>query len=366
MGCWNGTCMISNLHVTAGQEVIVFMLAKTGYTDNFCYEHSHYTPCPIPFYGEYNDYGAVENCHGFGLDIVVDAIRKQLYEFHSGPNSCHDCEVLKTDFNIDKLFEADHEGRLGIERGHEWDGDDYDRQQLEKIHTEDGLSESQARELDRLANKIKKVDTFRAVTHVIIHGDIFKAITDKFFLEEYVGDGGNCGYDNHYLRTTFQDIIDDIPGYIDKIKAEDADDKDTYAKWKRRSGTSDDYNHSNRVVRRLSYMNDSSSRRNYAIINPSEYIEEYIEAKNWEGLAAFVKELMTTYWISTFMSSTRKHWTKMTGAGSQSNEADGYIVLSKATLDIIGEEKVKWGEDEDYDEDDVDEESREDASTEAE
>lgn len=353
MGCWNGTCMISNLHVTAGQEVIVFMLAKSGPSDNFCYEHSFYTPCPIPFYGEYNDYGAVENCRGFGLDLVVDAIRNQLYEFHQGPNSSHDCEVLKTNFDIDKLFDADHEGRLGIQKGHEWDGDDYDIQQLERMHEKDGLTESQARELDRLANKLKKVDTFRAVTHVIIHGDIFKAITEKFFLEEYVSEGGNCGYDNNYLRTTFQDIIDDIPGYIEKVKAEESNE-DAHKKWMRRSGSSNDYDHPNRVVKRLSYMNDSSSRRNYSIINPSDYIEEYIEAKNWDGLAAFVKELMTTYWVSTFMNSTRKHWTKMTGAGSQSNEADGYVILSDATLDIIKAETVKWGEDEDYvEEDDV-------------
>lgn len=335
MGSFNGTCMISNLHVTAGQDVVVFMLAKNSNPYNSCYENSFYSPCPIPFYGKYNDYGAVEECYGFGLDLVVDAIRNQLYEFYQGPNSSHDCEVLKTNFDLEKLFEADHEGRLGIQKGYKWSDDDYDIRELKRQHNEKGLTESQLRELDRLSNKLKKDDAFREVTHVIIHGDIFKAITEKFFLEEYVGDGGNYGHDNRYIRTTFQDIINDIPGYIEKVKVDEVN-----------ADGCNSYEHLDRVARRLPHMIDSSSGRNYSIISPHEYIEEYIKAKNWKGLAAFVKELMTTYWISTFMSSTRKHWIKMTGAGSQSNESLGYTILSNSTLDILTAEKEKW---QDYD-----------------
>jgi hypothetical protein len=80
MGCWNGTCAVSNLHVTAGQDVIVFLLLKNNEHRSFCYGNALYDICPIPFYGKYNDYGAVEDCTGFGLNIVVEALRERLYE----------------------------------------------------------------------------------------------------------------------------------------------------------------------------------------------------------------------------------------------------------------------------------------------
>jgi hypothetical protein len=368
MGCWNGTCMISNLHVKSGQDVIVYMIAKNKDTDSYCYPNTVYNPCPIPFYGKYNDYGAVEDCHGVGLDLVVNSIRNQLYEFHQGPNSCHDCEVLKTNFDLEKLFEADHEGRLGIEDGHTWDGDDYDRGQLEKMRDDKGLTESQARELDRLANKLKKVDTFRPVTHVIIHGDVFKAITEKFYLEDYVGNGkGTSGWGNNYVKVTFQDVLNDISGYIEsrKKEAENASEED---KWKRKYGMNDDYNNPNQVIRRIHWMTSNSSEsRGLSIVSShdiQEIIEDYVEKKEWDTLAAFVKELMVTSWIQTYMSSTRKHWHKTTGAGSQNDEHLGYQILAEATVDILKAEKAEYSDDEEFD--DEDEEVSGDAPAEAE
>jgi len=364
--------MLSNLHITAGQKVIVYMLAKNERTDSNCYANTFYDVCPIPFYGEYNDYGGVENCYGFGLNIVVEALRSQLYEFGQGPNPYHDPEVSRATFDLEKLFDADHEGRLGIEKTYYFDKDASDISELEKKHLEDGLTESQLKELDRLANKIKKVDTFQRVTHVIIHGDILKAITDKYCIEEYIGKGqGTHGYGNNYIRTTFQDILNDIPEYIEKIKAEDKElenDIDSpdllYKRYLRRSGSNNgsDWNNPNRVVKRLSWMMGSSESVSYSLVKPSRLIDDCREAKDYESLAELVKELMVTSWLQTFMSATRKHWTKMTGAGSQSNEADGYIVLSEATLEILKAEKSEYGEDEE----DENEEVSRDAPAEAE
>lgn len=123
MGNWNHTCAVSNLHITAGQKVVVFMLLKNKNDRTFCHGNALYDVCPIPFYGEYDDYGSVENCHGFGLNIVIEAIRNRLYRFGQGPNQYHDCEVNKDNFNIEKMFEADHEDRLGIEHLSTWDID---------------------------------------------------------------------------------------------------------------------------------------------------------------------------------------------------------------------------------------------------
>ena len=97
-------------------------------------------------------------------------------------------------------------------------------------------------------------------------------------------------------------------------------------------------------------MTSSGSSEGYSIVDINEHIDAITEEKNWDLLAAFVKELMVTSWITRYMHDTRKHWTKMTGAGSQSNERLGYEVLANVTLDILKAEKAEYGEDEDYDE----------------
>lgn len=365
MGSWNGTCAISNLHVTAGEEVVVFMLLENKESRTFCYGNALYDVCPVPFYGKYNDYGAVEDCHGFGMNIVVEAIRDKLYQFGQGPNSVHDCEVNKENFDIEKLFDADHEDRLGIQHYSRWNRDEYDRKELEKKKDEDGLTESQQFELDRLASKIKKEDNFRRVTHVIIHGKVFKAITEKWYIEDYVGDGkGDKGYGNNYRHLYFKDMLNSIPEYIrrtrehyEKAQAElDAmteADKASAAAFSRimRSMRSEIFKWDDPCMagQWVEYFRRDSSSV-WGLIDVHEYVNEYIDAKDWAGLESFVKEVLTAAWVNSFMSHTRKIWTKQTGMGSQNSEPLGYQVLAESVLDILkeeAEERASWEIDED-------------------
>lgn len=357
MGCWNGTCAVSNLHVRHRQDVAVFMLLKNNETRTFCYGNALYDICPIPFYGKYNDYGAVEDCHGFGLNMVVEAIRDRLYEFGQGPNSSHDIPVNKKNFDLEMLFEADHEDRLGIQHMSHWSQDSYD---LRELQNKDSLSPSQQFEHDRLVAKIKQQDTFRQVTHVIIHGDIFRSIMNDWYIEDYVGQGnGNQGYENSYKHTYFKDLEASIPEYIAarKKEAEEIDaEEDGHSKYllRRMARTAgSDWNNPNHATRWLTGMGRSSSME-FGLIDVSEYIEEYIEQKDWEGLASFVKEALTGAWVNSFMSHTRKIWTQQTGMGSQNQEPAGYKVLAESVLKVLKAEKDEYdeinAEDEDPDE----------------
>jgi hypothetical protein len=342
------------------------MLLENHRKKSFCYENALYDVCPIPFYGEYNDYGAVENCHGFGLPIVVEELRRQLYEFGSGPNQYHDPAVRKADFDIDVLFDADHEDRLGIQNFDRWNQDDYDISELEKKRDESGLDESQQFELDRLAAKIKKVDTFRRVTHVIIHGVAFRNITEKWFLEEYMGENkGDKGYNNSYKHIYFKDLIDSIPEYVESRKKEmesvevDEDPNNpsvaSYRRMLRRFGSgNDDWNSPNMARKWMARFNSSSSDV-FGLISVSNYVNDYTEARDWDGLAAFLKEAFTGAWINTFMSATRKVWTKQTGMGSQSQEEDGYLMIAQTIHDIIKNDHVRFGSEDEEDEYEEDE-----------
>lgn len=59
MGCWNKTCGVTQFPLFSGDETVNFILVQTGWDDrNYCNPSSlGWQMIPIPFYGEYNDYG---------------------------------------------------------------------------------------------------------------------------------------------------------------------------------------------------------------------------------------------------------------------------------------------------------------------
>lgn len=348
MGSWNHTCAVSNLHITAGKDVVVFLLLKNHTENSFCYGNALYSVIPLPFYGKYDDYGGVEDCNGFGLPIILNAIKERLYKFGQGPNECHDCEVNKENFTIEKLFEADHEDRLGIEDPYRYDNDLYSKRELEKKLEEKGLTDSQQYELDRLAAKIKKVDTFRQVTHVVVHGDIFKSIIEKWYIEDYVGEGkGTTGYGNNYNYIYFKDLISHISEYVQtKRLAKEELNRETDISHKVKRILYDignsDWNSPNLAARWMGYFGRDSSGSVWGLIDVQEYVRNYIDNNDWDGLTKFTHEVLTAAWINSFMSYTRKIWVKQSGQGSQNSEPLGYKVLANAVLDILEEERREY------------------------
>lgn len=53
MGCWNETCGITQLPITDGDEVVVYLLREYGY-------QNVWSLIPVPFFGIYDDYGWIE------------------------------------------------------------------------------------------------------------------------------------------------------------------------------------------------------------------------------------------------------------------------------------------------------------------
>jgi len=62
MGCWNQTCMLTQLPILAGDKVKVFLLRQIGDIGNgMVYPTDVCRPVTPPIDAEYNDYGSVEN-----------------------------------------------------------------------------------------------------------------------------------------------------------------------------------------------------------------------------------------------------------------------------------------------------------------
>lgn len=115
MGCWNASCFLTNLPITYGEDVRVFILHKQENSElRYCYPTASWRPFAFSFKGKYNDYGSIEEENGIMLNFIIDSIKKDLMELELGENRYHDIEVKKEGFDFEKMMEANHEGRLFV------------------------------------------------------------------------------------------------------------------------------------------------------------------------------------------------------------------------------------------------------------
>lgn len=303
MGCWNQTCGLSNLHIRAGQDVVVFAMVKTRKLDSLCYTTPFYEPVMLPFYAKYNDYGGGEECSGPGLALVMEAIKKNLVELPQGENQFHDIPVKKEGFNDAVFFEACHERRLFVKGYH-------------------------ARER-------------RHVEFVMFHKAVWDHIFEHREIEKYVGDNkGTTGWNNAYIKYKFTDLVAGVPEVVDfMFKA--LDDKDNpYRLWEPLANVRELREH-NLAADWLAY---GDNHRYGNLLRPNSFVSKCMENNNREGAVELLTEYLRALFIDGFMGETRKHWSPQTGAGSQSDEENGYRVLISAMNSVLDAEHREWAE----------------------
>jgi hypothetical protein len=319
MGCWNKTCGLSNLHITAGTPVYVFVLEK-----NADYEHCHstslFSPLLLPFESEYNDYGGGENSSGIALSIIMGGIKRDLVELPLGDNQYHDIEVTKEKFDVDLFFEAVHEDRLSIK--------------------------------GRFSAEPKQI------YFTMMRKDIVDSILENREIEEYVGDGkgtiAKWGNEKNYIRYKFADIVANIRPMIAEARAKVAEAKttnDTLANYMTYDGIGAifDYHSPHISARWMRYDNYRYSR----IVDMKIVFRKAFEAgtdEAMETLALVMEQHLKALYIDGFMSSARKTWIPGGHEGSQSTSGGALRLLAKATIDVLDKEKAEWladtGEDE--------------------
>lgn len=77
MGCWNATCLLSNLPIHFGEKILAIPIAETYYPHNgdYAYPDSVYLPFMPPVYGRYNGYGAVED-----YDVITVEVAEYFFQ----------------------------------------------------------------------------------------------------------------------------------------------------------------------------------------------------------------------------------------------------------------------------------------------
>ncbi len=109
MGCWSVNCGISNIAITAGNKCVILPLKKSTSS-----ETRNWQPATLPIFGEYNDYGGIE-------DIEEDDNTKFIEE-HFGI-SIDEFSVFLVDgkFTYDREEATEVAGRIqNLDEAKEW------------------------------------------------------------------------------------------------------------------------------------------------------------------------------------------------------------------------------------------------------
>lgn len=310
MGCWNGTCAVSQLHIKHNDEVMVVVLERHTKLDSMCYSTSLYRPLLVPFYARYNDYGGGDECSGPWLEPIMTGIQGSLVEMEVGENEYHDIAVERDKFDAELFFEAVHENRLFV----------------------------------------KGWDENKNVNFAMLRKDIVDHILDNWVQSDYVGDGkGNSGHDNAYVSYKFQDMLNDIPDFIAEVKNQIAEKSKIYGelddpKFLRmmvRFENMFEFNNPNKVVR---YIRNDSYRYS-RLCNIGDTIMAAIMADDIHTVTTLLEDHLKIAYIDHFFHSTRRVWLPLTHQGSQSQDYDGYEVLISAVASAIQAEKDYYAAD---------------------
>lgn len=118
MGCWNGTCMVSNLPILSGEEAVGFFIINSGgrkATDH-CYSNEAWEPLLLPFRGVYNDYGLLEDIQeDWNTNLILEYFQKNAVAMEAGDNPYHERAVDPANItSFDDVFEAWRDDRLRV------------------------------------------------------------------------------------------------------------------------------------------------------------------------------------------------------------------------------------------------------------
>lgn len=96
MGCWNGTCGLSQLPILAGDDVWGFLIgvkwhrySDSGDQSGYCYPTDIGFPMSLPIYGKYNDYGGMEEIkESYNTKIIMETYGEDYNNIKDFINDC--------------------------------------------------------------------------------------------------------------------------------------------------------------------------------------------------------------------------------------------------------------------------------------
>lgn len=294
MGSWNATCAITNNPVFEDEPVYVFLLQAKEKPISRCHPDFLYGLLPFHFEGKYNDYGAVTECNGPMIPVIEKLIRNKLVEFDIDEDNT--VEVKKKDFNIDKLFEYDHDRVLFVNQ--------YDYQSQ--------------------------------ITHIVIKKDVLDVL-----LQEYEANIYNPNYDHNaeyggdnvgYIDVDYNYVFNAFKNHIIETKESILNCGDNLSK----------------VMKVLNYESffTSEEPRYSLLITPRQLLFNFLDAETKTNvtLDEFVHQHVVDFMLNKFMVDSRGVWTPTSGAGSQSSSTTTQRLKASLIVSAANKCDSRWDE----------------------
>ena len=275
---------MTNLPVHAGDDVVVFMLKETpdGKVGDHCYSTNYWEPMGLYFEGKYNDYGGVEECRGVFLPLIVATIQANLFEMDVGENEYHDIAVKAENFDVDQLFEADHEGRLFV-HACEFDKEHYG--------------------VDKLRLK-----------HIVVLRSVLDKILTGYSAEGYKRNDKTGEYKT--IKITFKTIKRDIQRALAAYRKADKITKMFFSIG------------GNGITR---VLNEYASKHTEMLTAPT--LQELFESDpKSAGHDELSTQIAVWYILHALMEDSRRMWCPPLGVGSQNSSTVAQRVLAKVTI----------------------------------
>lgn len=292
MGCWNGTCMISNLPIISGEKIKLVILKSTLQdfsSSSFCYPTDLMSPAFLPIDGEYNDYGMIDNINkDWNYNIIETVLKNRFVEIDVDGKT-------KTVFGLEDILK-------GIERG-TWGGFKAKRTLEDEF---------------KIAN----------LCFVMIRQDVWDGICEGYKGECWNDNKDETDKGEYYIsvkewcRRKFESSLVHLQEFNETIKGEDSEEKNKNLMKLMMS-------HSDANIfygdRQSTLALGASASNDYFRLDDSD--KESIFKQWYEHMA-----------ICSFIAETRKSWMITSGGGSQSAEWKNYKLLNKIVDDICDKE----------------------------
>jgi len=333
MGCWNGTCMISNLPIISGERIKVIML-RPSYNmkhieqgSSYVYNSDILTPSFLQISGEYNDYGMIENIDEDWNTKFMEGILKDIL----GNVIIVDGEEKKDKkYGLEDILEGIERNDLrytGVEP------EDLERQKLAKraceVYEKSGWSSDKVKEewealrdMD-ISKKTRKLKASWVMIREDVWNDIVKTFKGQFWNPErksgsdesipyYITGKEFCEYSfNNNVELYKKNNDKDLFLFEDKI-------------------FSRSYVGSDRFLKPFLY---------------DEFLKMAVLEKKKDIIDSIFDKWYEYTMVTTFLGSIRKGWMIQAGAGSQHDGWEDHKLLAQKIINIC-DDKLKEYEEE--------------------
>lgn len=299
MGCWNGTCAITNLPILYGEPCrIVFLRQSIQANDaggGFCYTEGLWHPASLPIPAKYNDYGAVEDYDpdDWRIPHFMEWMRASVIEREQGENEFHQQAIVRDNLkSLDDVCDLLHgdSSRFRVL-------DDYSKRLLayyEMSKDAIGADPDQSAE-------VKQGDV---MAYCLIREDVYQGLLQM----ERHSWKGTLGIEKYYGE--MEEWLDMA---IEAHREKDGDDRSTQRLILRLSSGSTMWQTNEGIGPLVGSLREHILNEMEGVVRDGGDLDAYREV-----LLPRLRQVVEYRWVTWMMDSLRKHWSPQGGAGSQS------------------------------------------------